>query len=798
MPPARVLFAFCSLAAMTAAAEAQPLGRPGQFKIATFPVLSGLLPYVGDENFQKELGLSAEQAKKLVAFRQKIWDETYTTSPQERNLGEQNKAIEAEVKSVLDAKQLKRAKELATRIAWTNARFGPGFGPVGGPEPDARTVSAYTLAQYPEIAAALKLDDAQMRLVENAGGPGGFGRTDDIYLSPDQTALAKAMRGDAPKAAFVEQYDPRTGGFGGGFIGGGGGGGRGGPFGTVPPPLRYLLSPDVQKDLGLDDKQVQAFADLQAKFPAARRFDPTKSPAEEKKAADALREEVAAAVAKQLTADQKKRFEEIQRQQRQGSEFAEGSELAKILGVTAEQRKARVAALEVHVAAVVKAVGSGEPAEKVKAAVEAAGKTRDAALEKILTADQQAKKADWLGKPFTGRIPPNIGGPSPLVAIRRLTFGRYYNQLNLASQYPAVRAELNLSDDQMTKLREAAAEVNQKFPLQDVLSAAQDPNAEKAEKMMAERSAAVEKALGEILKKEQMARLRELMIQQAEGPRMGGFVGDPLTAAAVPGVAEALKLTAEQKKQLQDNTAPPARVLTDDQKAAIKKMMGKPVNVAEVFARPFGPRLPAAPAIVSLAQNTAYWDVVKVESGQAAKLAAAFNRFNLAMADPERTPEQRTAAGEAGTKEVEGALKAEQRKRLEQLALQARAANSLVTALLGTPTTPSAVKKELAITDEQEKAIRAAPAELLELAEFLDRVEFAGPEGEPRKDVTEMRMKLRDKLDAKVEAVLTADQRAKWKTMVGDPHSGFTKQPLFGNRGPGGFGGGGFGGPFGP
>src|SRR5215218_10141329 len=123
MSPLRVLFALGALAAMTVVADAglarpgQPFIQPGRFGAAPGALLPNLLPYVGDENFQKELGLTADQAKRLVAFRQKLWDEAYTTAPRDLKVADQHKATEAEFKAVLDAAQLKRATQLAAQLA---------------------------------------------------------------------------------------------------------------------------------------------------------------------------------------------------------------------------------------------------------------------------------------------------------------------------------------------------------------------------------------------------------------------------------------------------------------------------------------------------------------------------------------------------------------------------------------------------------------------------------------------------------------------------------------------------------
>lgn len=817
----RIPLAVAALVVMAHLSSGQQPAQPNPFRVATAPLLSLLLPYVGDETFGKELNLSAEQSKRLVAFRQKVWDETYTTAPKDLKTDERNKAIEAEVKSVLEAAQLKRATQLATRFAIRDGGLGAGGGGRGrggfqtnSGDATPRTISAYTLARFPELAAALKLDATQKKVVELSGASGGGLRgSDDLYLVPTQSATLVAMMGDAPKGVMRTSFDTRTntrlGGVAGGL--GGGGGLIGGPFGRgLPLPAGYLLGADVQKHLEMTEAQVKTLAELRAKLPATPTFDPAVSPAEQQKTNAKAADEFNTAVEKLLTAEQKKRFEQMQRQRRFDTEYDEGSELGKLIGVTAEQRKAYAASDDARAAAVVKAVGSGDPLEKVSAAVEMADKAYEEAVAKILTADQRAKRDELLGKPFTGRWTiTGLTGPagqSPVVAMRRATFGKHYADLSYLALYTGVQAELKMTEDQIKRITEAQRAILEQHPTTAIRDALGAP--EKADKLMSERSAAIQKVIGDILSKEQQARFRELMIQLAEaqpaGP--GGVVGTILgtanTGAGVPGVAEAIKLTDEQRKQFRDGTSA-ARVLTDDQKAEIKRLAGKPVTVAEVFSRPGfpggAPTRDALPPSVTLARSTGYWDIVKLSPEQVGKLAAAFNEYNLAFAAARPTPEQQKAAGEAVTMAVESVLSADVRKRFEQLAIQSSAASSLVNALLGTARTPSRTKTELAITEEQDKAIRAASAEVASLASLLDRADTGAPAA---KAVAEARAKLRDRLDEKVMSVLTADQKAKWKAMTGEPHPGFTKQPLFGGGfGPGGglgAGGGGFGLPPGP
>ncbi|MFO0879419.1 MAG: hypothetical protein U0840_18895 [Gemmataceae bacterium] len=783
LSPAALLLAACALA--TAQSPGTTVSPP--------PLLSVLLPYVGNKAFHDELKLTEAQAKRLSTFRQKMRDETNNTAPKDLKTGEQDKAFVAELKATLDADQVRRANQLAAGIVLRD-----DVDPFSGRSPsNVRTVSATLLARYGEIAAALKLDETQAKLVELVnkttpkwgGIPKGGART-LVYLTPAQTAAAKALVDKAPATPLRAEIEDSRGKAFTGFDR------------RSDNTISYLAAPDVQKDLHLSAEQIKTVAALRVNntnrsnsFGRGRRSDLNLSPAEQKKANDARLAEVKAAVEKLLTADQKMRLEQIGRQQRSvvDEEFGKSSTLGEALGVTDEQRKAYADANAALAAAVVKAVGSGEPLEKVRSAVNAARQARTATIEKILNADQVAKKQAWFGKPFTGSTSVAIDrgrtpAGSPFGSLQKAFFGKYSAELTTLTRYPKLREELKLTEEQATRLSKATGTLSEKFPAQGMRAALQDPVA--GEKLLGDRSAFIEKTLADILTKEQRARFREVLIQQAEAAR--GTPGLALRSGAVsiPGVAEAIKLTAEQKKNILDGT-PEATVLTDNQKAAIKAMRGKEVQIAAIFGRSdFSAFQPTSrqplPRAVTLTQTLAYWDAIKVTPEQAARLAAAFNKHTLGTVGSTSSAEHQKALQTA----LEAILSADQRKRLEQLSLQSDVASSLVSALLGTARTPSAIRTELGITDEQAKAIRAAETELRELASLLDQNvgRFQSVEDATGKEATALRLKLRDRLDARIEGLLTGEQKEKWKAKLGEPHAAFTKQPLSGSRAGGGRG----------
>ena len=277
-----------------------------------------------------------------------------------------------------------------------------------------------------------------------------------------------------------------------------------------------------------------------------------------------------------------------------------------------------------------------------------------------------------------------------------------------------------------------------KFPIQELIQALQDE--EKGTKFYADRSEFIEKALTDTLTKEQLARLRELELQRLEEPALGGGpLGRP-TAAGYPGVAEAIKLTAEQKKQLLAGEIP-SEVLTAAQKELIAGMLGKPVKVATMFSGPGGGTpLPVLGARPQMLLNTLVWDDGKLSpQDQIAKLAPAANEYQLVVG-LRRGPggfgggpgggfpggpgggvpvdTKAISAGiEAFTKVVDAELSADQKKQLDQLAVQQQLTRGLETALLGTGT--SEFVKAMALTDEQKKQLVALDTAMGKIAALL-------------------------------------------------------------------------------
>lgn len=131
---------------------------------------------------------------------------------------------------------------------------------------------------------------------------------------------------------------------------------------------------------------------------------------------------------------------------------------------------------------------------------------------------------------------------------------------------PAVQAELKLTDAQKTQVTEMAQKLRQN--LQGLAQRLQSATAEERGKILAELQAANRKAVDSILNDDQKKRFREITLQQ-----------QGMTAVATPDVAGELKLTDEQKSKIQ--------AVQREQQAAISELFqggGDPAAAREKFA----------------------------------------------------------------------------------------------------------------------------------------------------------------------------------------------------------------------
>jgi len=116
---------------------------------------------------------------------------------------------------------------------------------------------------------------------------------------------------------------------------------------------------------------------------------------------------------------------------------------------------------------------------------------------------------------------------------------------------PEVQAELKLTDDQKTKVTDLLAKLREQRQGQG--QNFQDLSPEERQKMMADRRAAEDKQLADVLNADQMKRYHQLVLQQ-----------QGMTAVLDKPVADQLKLTDDQKTKIQ--------AVVDEQRAAMRDM----------------------------------------------------------------------------------------------------------------------------------------------------------------------------------------------------------------------------------
>lgn len=445
------------------------------------------------------------------------------------------------------------------------------------------------------------------------------------------------------------------------------------------------------------------------------------------------------------------------------------------IGMTDDQKTRLTEIGEEFDAAAAKALQADEPIDAVKAKVEAAKKARTAAIEKLVSATQRAKLKDVLGaeyQPFAGG-----GGPGgSLQDTIRANFGRHGTEFTILRRETAMQDDLKLTEEHKKQVAAAQTEVLDKFPRVG------SGTAEEMEKEYAARSAFVAKKLAEILTPEQQKRFRELMIQYREmlANQQGGF-RTTVSAVGLPGVAEDLKVTADQKKRLLAGDAP-GDVLTADQKAALKKLAGTPMK-GEFARGPTGGPRPTAlqPSVrMSLLESAALVAELKLTADQEYRVALALEAYYRATQrvpfTPKGTDAEATAkllkareeAFAAAEKAIDAALKPAQVARLAQMDLQNTANNGLTSALARPE-----VAEKMALTAEQkakQEAVRADYQERVMLAQTeLLRLGRFGGGGGPRDSYSETLTTLRNRARGDIVAVLTDAQKATWKELTGEP-----------------------------
>jgi hypothetical protein len=285
-----------------------------------------------------------------------------------------------------------------------------------------------------------------------------------------------------------------------------------------------------------------------------------------------------------------------------------------------------------------------------------------------------------------------------------------------------------------------------------------------------------QKALAALLTPEQMKRLSEIMLQKA----LAGPVNSGTHFANLVEVRDRLKLTTDQRNKLLEGKAP-EQVLTADQFTDFKSMQGKPFTATLQATRP--PIDPTTPPSRALANRMRPSGAVteqniqtelKLTEEQKVKIDLLVKNFVAGLRDLDI--DQQKAAREAADADVLKILNAEQGKRLGEILIR-RGVRILG---LSVYLRSAAVRTQLTPTPEQEKQFAAVlPGTVATLKQDLPREETA--------DKVAARIELiRKDQEQKLLAILTAEQRMKWRTALGEPFADDPTRPPGNGPNPGG------------
>ena len=399
------------------------------------------------------------------------------------------------------------------------------------------------------------------------------------------------------------------------------------------------------------------------------------------------------------------------------------------------------------------------------------------ALANMLNDKQQAKWKEMTGKPFEGATAPVTPTTGPRTAITPVYLS--VSGLLFTTSKP-LQEELKLTEDQSKRLNELRATSTARTREITQLGR-RSPEAEKQD---AQQAADNDKALAEILKPEQLARFKQIMLQVYAKLALSapGFA----ILGRIVEVSEGLKLTKEQKDRLAGQEAL-TTVLDEAQQAKWKEMLGKPF---EPLPSPLGQRVGGPTARTTALANVmlqhlgvqSVQEDLKLSSDQLKKLPELTQKWtdlskdlNGAGGGSRTSPEERTKklaeARTAFNKEIAGLLDAKQLARLHQIGLQQTQKNGTTTLLAA-----AAVRKELELTEDQSKKLAELNFDAASTRTSLIR-ELG------RADSVKALADFNALVDKKLNAVLTPAQHDKLKALLGEPFKGELGNPGGRNRG---------------
>lgn len=730
----------------------QPKTAPGLPKIAPPPappppprnpqysLIMALVPSLSSECVQSELKLSDEQKSQLLAWSQKLQDDSFRSKQDETkaNVPVRNEATEAFFAKTLSSAQYRRAQQLAARLAWVEHSFSR-YGSEGS-GPNLTRVSLMTLAKYPELGESLSLSPEQKKLIDATQ----LYSNSFLYLTPDQSKLAAELLGGTPEKPLAPVSETRT------------------SIRAERPETRALAlttASDVRAELNLSDKQTEELSRLRDYWRGNRVKLQRESPQVQKQKFDELAADVGGKLAAILRPEQVLRLRQLERRSTLPHEYVLSDPgIARQLGLSNDQQEMIRRAADACGQLVQKAILTGTDVDAAEQTIRQAIAARRKAVSEILNVEQKSKLKELLGERFHGSYFDDR--TNTILNPQEVEYGLYTNELAFLSRNPVVQSELKLSPQQIEAAKAAATAIDAKFSTRELYSPSlRGPD----RKVYEERSQAIEKSLNELLTPGQSNRFHQLMIQSREQLSRPRFDLLPVTSVvAYPGVAEAIKLAASQKEQLHAGIDPDM-VFTPEQKAMITELKGDlvqgdltpPNQRASLLVQPEG----RSTHLLDL-----NWARLKLTPEQVSKLVPVITRYQLA-AHPSNViqelggeKDKLVAATQSFDRAVAAILTPAQQKALDQFKFQEAAASSYRTALARPDAT------SLVLSPAQLQQIAAIETRNRQWARLATRAEDYLP---PRMPLDTVLLRLRDRLDERILAVLSDDQRAKWNDLMG-------------------------------
>ena len=483
--------------------------------------------------------------------------------------------------------------------------------------------------------------------------------------------------------------------------------------------------------------------------------------------------QIEASLAKTLNGTQQTRLKQIELWQQvpQGADDTAKFDIPRVasaIDLTDDQRTELKGLASAHREKAAQAIETADSAAALKTALTTARAGVTEGVTKLLSEEQGAKLRDLFGPEYRG-AGAGMMGNDIYRRIRAAGFGHYQFEIMVVNRFAGVAEDLRLTDEQKAAMTAAETAFNQQYSQAGLNYDA--PEKELA-KQMGARSKGMQKVFDDNFTPAQKKRFGELCIQlrQQLNANQAGNGAYPATGA--PGVADALKLTEEQRKRIID-TGEEDEILTVAQKTELKRLAGTPMQGGFNFGGPARSR-PVQPSArlallhagtahtdLKLAPDQAYMIAEVIEEHAAELRPSPAPRNNGEFAGyveppPSEVVEETVQACEKACQSI---LTPVQRDRLGQIMLQS-AAHTGLTAVFARPE----VAEKLAFTAEQRLTLDDITADFRNRVGHVNALPSSAGWPELRqKALTEMREKARDRM----MAVLTERQTAAWRKLTG-------------------------------